>query len=61
MCVDVVRRSVHVCACGAQIRSREGLAYSVYGAWDLPPDRPGLFVGGGETSSPGVQQQARAC
>lgn len=36
-----------------QIRTREGLAYSVYGGWDSPPDHPGIFVGGGETSAPG--------
>ncbi|PNH03840.1 hypothetical protein TSOC_010067 [Tetrabaena socialis] len=35
------------------LRSREGLAYSVSGAWDSPPDHPGLFVAGGQTSAPG--------
>ncbi len=28
------------------LRSREGLAYSVSGGWDSPPDHPGLFLGG---------------
>ncbi|GLI58631.1 hypothetical protein VaNZ11_000366 [Volvox africanus] len=36
-----------------KLRSREGLAYSVSGGWDSPPDHPGLFVAGGQTSSPG--------
>ncbi|MEW5306139.1 MAG: hypothetical protein WDW36_008628 [Sanguina aurantia] len=35
-----------------QIRSRQGLAYSVSGGWDSPIDHQGLFVAGGETSSP---------
>ncbi|KAK9863705.1 hypothetical protein WJX84_002328 [Apatococcus fuscideae] len=35
-----------------QIRSREGLAYSVSGSWTSTPiDHPGLFVGGGETAN----------
>ncbi|KAG2498991.1 hypothetical protein HYH03_003177 [Edaphochlamys debaryana] len=35
------------------LRSREGLAYSVSGSWDSPPDHQGLFEAGGQTSSPG--------
>lgn len=34
-----------------QVRSRQGLAYSVYGFWSPRYDYPGLFVGGGETRS----------
>lgn len=28
------------------LRSREGLAYSVAGGWDSPPDHQGLFLAG---------------
>ncbi|EFJ50946.1 hypothetical protein VOLCADRAFT_103741 [Volvox carteri f. nagariensis] len=35
------------------LRSREGLAYSVSGGWDSPAYHQGLFVAGGQTSSPG--------
>ncbi|GFR43895.1 hypothetical protein Agub_g5025, partial [Astrephomene gubernaculifera] len=35
------------------LRSRQGLAYSVAGGWDSPPDHTGLFLAGGQTSSPG--------
>ncbi|KXZ52708.1 hypothetical protein GPECTOR_8g103 [Gonium pectorale] len=35
------------------LRSREGLAYSVSGSWDSPPDHQGLFLAGGQTSAPG--------
>lgn len=34
-----------------QVRSRQGLAYSVYAAWSPQFDYPGLFVAGGETKS----------
>lgn len=34
-----------------QVRSRQGLAYSVYAFWSPRYDYPGLFVGGGETRS----------
>jgi zinc protease len=34
-----------------EIRSRQGLAYSVYAAWSTQYDYPGLFVAGGETRS----------
>ena len=33
------------------IRSKEGLAYSVYGMWAANYDYPGLFVAGGQTRS----------
>ena len=33
------------------IRSKEGLAYSVYGMWSANYDYPGLFVAGGQTRS----------
>lgn len=36
-----------------QIRSRDGLAYSVSGGWSsLPIDHPGLFVASAETAQP---------
>jgi zinc protease len=35
-----------------EIRSRRGLAYSVYAAWSPRYDYPGLFIAGGETRSP---------
>ncbi|ERN42570.1 putative Zn-dependent peptidase [Rubidibacter lacunae KORDI 51-2] len=34
-----------------EVRSRRGLAYSVYAAWSADYDRPGLFVAGGQTRS----------
>ncbi len=34
-----------------QVRSREGLAYSVYGVWSPRYDYPGLFIAGGQTRS----------
>jgi zinc protease len=34
-----------------EIRSRQGLAYSVYASWSPQFDYPGLFVAGGETRS----------
>jgi zinc protease len=33
------------------IRSRQGLAYSVYGFWNATYDYPGIFVAGGQTKS----------
>ncbi|GAB4817295.1 hypothetical protein N2152v2_004341 [Parachlorella kessleri] len=37
-----------------EIRSREGLAYSVQGGWaGTPPDHPGLFLATAETARPG--------
>ena len=35
-----------------ELRSRQGLAYSVYGFWSAKFDYPGLFIGGGQTRSP---------
>lgn len=32
-----------------EIRSRQGLAYSVYGSWNAAYDYPGVFIGGGQT------------
>ena len=32
-----------------ELRSRQGLAYSVYGYWDAEYDYPGLFISGGQT------------
>uniref|UniRef100_A0A6S8MN13 Peptidase M16 C-terminal domain-containing protein n=1 Tax=Dunaliella tertiolecta TaxID=3047 RepID=A0A6S8MN13_DUNTE len=37
-----------------QLRSREGLAYSVSGGWQSPPGHPGLFIAQAETSQPGA-------
>lgn len=38
-----------------QIRSREGLAYSVSGGWaNTPIDHPGLFLATAETAQPGA-------
>lgn len=34
-----------------QVRSRQGLAYSVYGAWNPQFDYPGMFIAGGQTRS----------
>lgn len=34
-----------------EIRSRQGLAYSVYGYWSPQYDYPGLFIAGGQTRS----------
>lgn len=33
------------------VRSREGLAYSVYGFWSANYDYPGIFIAGGQTRS----------
>ncbi|NEN96567.1 MAG: insulinase family protein, partial [Moorea sp. SIO3I7] len=33
------------------VRSRQGLAYSVYGVWSVRYDYPGLFIAGGQTRS----------
>jgi zinc protease len=32
-----------------EVRSRQGLAYSVYGVWNSRYDYPGLFIAGGQT------------
>ena len=34
-----------------EVRSRQGLAYSVYAVWSPRFDYPGLFIGGGQTRS----------
>lgn len=34
-----------------ELRSRQGLAYSVYGFWSANYDYPGVFIAGGQTSS----------
>ncbi|MBD1921936.1 insulinase family protein [Microcoleus sp. FACHB-831] len=34
-----------------QVRSRQGLAYSVYGYWDAAYDYPGTFIAAGQTRS----------
>ncbi|MBC7515278.1 MAG: insulinase family protein, partial [Alkalinema sp. FL-bin-369] len=34
-----------------EVRSRQGLAYSVYAAWSPQFDYPGIFVAGGDTKS----------
>lgn len=34
-----------------ELRSRQGLAYSVYGFWQASYDYPGLFIAGGQTRS----------
>ena len=33
------------------LRSRQGLAYTVYGYWNAAYDYPGIFLAGGQTSS----------
>ncbi len=35
----------------SQVRSQEGLSYSVYSGWDAGWDRPGMFFAGGGTKS----------
>jgi zinc protease len=37
-----------------EVRSRQGLAYSVYGAWNPNYDFDGTFIGGGQTQSNGT-------
>lgn len=37
-----------------EVRSRQGLAYSVYGFWNPAFDYPGTFVAGGQTRSDGT-------
>ena len=34
-----------------EVRSRQGLAYSVYSFWSARYDYPGIFIGGGQTQS----------
>jgi zinc protease len=37
-----------------EVRSRQGLAYSVYGYWNPRYDYPGTFIAGGQTRSDGT-------
>lgn len=39
-----------------ELRSRQGLAYSVYGMWNPRFDYPGLFIAGGQTRSDATVQ-----
>ncbi|MBW4633411.1 MAG: insulinase family protein [Iphinoe sp. HA4291-MV1] len=43
-----------------EVRSRQGLAYSVYGAWSPRYDYPGMFIAGGQTRSNATVQFVRA-
>ncbi|MEB3336937.1 MAG: pitrilysin family protein [Leptolyngbyaceae bacterium] len=43
-----------------QVRSRQGLAYSVYAYWSAQYDFPGLFIAGGETRSDATVTMIRA-
>jgi zinc protease len=39
-----------------EVRSRQGLAYSVYGVWSPRYDYPGMFIAGGQTRSDATVQ-----
>jgi zinc protease len=43
-----------------EIRTRQGLAYSVYGAWSPRYDYPGMFIAGGQTRSDATVQFVNA-
>ncbi|ARV63094.1 peptidase M16 [Nostocales cyanobacterium HT-58-2] len=43
-----------------EVRSRQGLAYSVYGAWSPRYDYPGMFIAGGQTRSDATVQFVKA-
>ncbi len=43
-----------------EVRSRQGLAYSVYGYWSPKFDYPGLFIAGGQTRSDATVQFIKA-
>ncbi|HIK07664.1 MAG TPA: insulinase family protein [Trichormus sp. M33_DOE_039] len=43
-----------------ELRSRQGLAYSVYGLWSPRFDYPGIFIAGGQTRSDATVQFVRA-
>jgi zinc protease len=43
-----------------EVRSRQGLAYSVYGLWSPRFDYPGLFIAGGQTRSDATVQFVKA-
>ncbi|QSJ15922.1 insulinase family protein [Nostoc sp. UHCC 0702] len=43
-----------------EVRSRQGLAYSVYGLWSPRFDYPGIFIAGGQTRSDATVQFVKA-
>jgi len=43
-----------------EVRSRQGLAYSVYGYWSSRFDYPGMFISGGQTRSDATVQFIKA-
>jgi zinc protease len=43
-----------------EVRSRQGLAYSVYGSWSPRHDYPGMFIAGGQTRSDATVQFVKA-
>jgi zinc protease len=43
-----------------EVRSRQGLAYSVYGSWNPKYDYPGMFIAGGQTRSDATVQFIKA-
>jgi zinc protease len=43
-----------------EVRSRQGLAYSVYGLWSPRHDYPGMFMAGGQTRSDATVQFVQA-
>ncbi|MEO1428224.1 MAG: pitrilysin family protein [Cyanobacteria bacterium J06633_8] len=43
-----------------EVRSRQGLAYSVYGYWSPRYDYPGMFIAGGQTRSDATVQFVKA-
>jgi len=43
-----------------EVRSRQGLAYSVYGFWSPRYDYPGMFIAGGQTRSDATVQFVKA-
>ncbi|BAT56101.1 processing proteinase [Nostoc sp. NIES-3756] len=43
-----------------ELRSRQGLAYSVYGLWSPRFDYPGMFIAGGQTRSDATVQFVKA-
>jgi zinc protease len=43
-----------------EVRSRQGLAYSVYGSWSPRFDYPGMFIAGGQTRSDATVQFVKA-
>ena len=43
-----------------EVRSRQGIAYSVYGSWSPRFDYPGMFIAGGQTRSDATVQFVKA-